>query len=207
MAFSISGSHRSGKSTLAQHIANDLGFHFWETKTAELMRTKGIAIVSDMGIEDRLRAQELLLEAFVEHIDALPFTSYPFICDRSPLDMLAYTLGEVTMHNTDPAIGERIHRYAETCLQVTRTYFDSVVIVRPLGHYAPASDKPPANLAYQWQIQFLIEGAFMSARNRVHGLVIGNPDFGARVEQAMNFIVERCEKLNEQRQKAHLHIH
>ena len=73
--------------------------------------------------------------------------------------MIGYCLGEVTMHNTTPQLGERISAYVLECLEATLTHFDTVIVIRPLPIYTVDRKSPPLNLAYQNLVQLLIEGA------------------------------------------------
>src|SRR3954465_9433351 len=98
MTFGISGAHRAGKSTLARETAKSLGIHYLDASTTEIMKGTGFYPVGPgSSFEKRLIAQEFLLKEFAKMAMKAP---YPFISDRTPLDYIAYTLGELTMHNT-----------------------------------------------------------------------------------------------------------
>ena len=86
-----------------------------------------------------------------------------FVTDRTPMDMFAYTIAEVSMHNTDEAFGEEIVRYCNACTQATLNYFGLVFIVQPLELYERQPDKPPLNMAYQSHIQILIQTIVMNS--------------------------------------------
>jgi hypothetical protein len=156
MSFGFAGCHRSGKTTLAKLVAEDLKMNYFDASTTRVMREAGINAVGDVPIEQRMDAQEFLLKRFLQNLTLAP---RPIITDRTPLDMIGYMLSEVTMHNTSPELGKRINNYVNTCLTATLNYFDTIIVIGPLAHYAADPTKPPPNLAYQRNVQFLIEGA------------------------------------------------
>ncbi|CAN0470801.1 unnamed protein product, partial [Phaeothamnion confervicola] len=152
----FAGAHRSGKTTLARAAAQRLGRHFHDASVTRIMKEAGVDGVADLPIPQRIAAQEFLLKRFVAELAKAP---RPAITDRTPLDMIAYTLGEVTMHNTDAATGRRIYAHVQHCLDETARHFETIFVVRPLPQFDADPSKPPDNQAYQWETQFLIEGA------------------------------------------------
>jgi len=165
--FAFTGSHRSGKTTLARDVAGRLGLFFHETSVSRLMQERGINMVEDMSIEKRLEAQEILLEAFAEQLNDIPS---PFVSDRCPIDMIAYTLAEVGMHDSSKELGERIQAYTDHALEITAMHYDLIVVTRPLPSYEEDPTKPPMNPAYQSHIQFIIEGAAHSIERATRSL-------------------------------------
>jgi len=166
--FGISGAQRTGKTTLAKAVAEKLKFHYHDSSVTKIMREFGINPVGDVPLGERIKAQEFLLE---KSCDALRQAPRPAITDRTPLDFIAYMLGEVTMHNTAEEFHEPIQTYVKNCLAAAEKYFDMILIVRPLLTYKAADDKPPPNRAYQSAIQYLIEGAAQNIPNIVVGLL------------------------------------
>jgi cytidylate kinase len=105
MSFGLSGSHRSGKSTLAQATAKALGIHYLDASTTAIMEGTGFnPVAPGATIGQRLRAQDYLLKEFTKMAMKAP---YPFISDRTPLDHAAYMLGELTMHNATAEVGAK----------------------------------------------------------------------------------------------------
>lgn len=182
MSFAIVGAQRSGKSTLAKKIAELRNWHYHDASVTEIMKEYGVNGVGNLSIEDRIGAQEFLLTRFIEKLRAAP---RPLITDRTPIDMIGYALGEVTMHNTDEATGLRIHNYVERCLEETRKNFDTIVLVRPLPTYTPDPKSPPPNRGYQTQIQMIIEGALMHVSDDLIVVPVFSTDFQERVDDAL----------------------
>lgn len=157
-----------------------MGIPFYRSTITETMKEGGFAAVSDMDLETRIRAQEYVLARHVEVMSSTTL-SRPCITDRTPLDMLAYMMGEVTMHNTPQEFWGRINAYREAAIRATDMHFDTIICLRPLPVYEVDPDKPPPNPAYQWEIQHLIEGAGRMCRGANVGHCETN-DLQGRVE-------------------------
>jgi len=195
MAFGYAGAHRTGKTTLAKRVAEDLGMHFHDASVSKIMREAGIDAVGDVPMEQRIEAQEFLLRRFLQDLNKAP---RPLISDRTPLDMIGYCLGEVTMHNTTPELGKRIDAYVKSCLEATKNYFDTIVILGPLPHYDVAPDKPPPNAAYQRLVQFLVEGAACQVNPAIYCEWLYNSDFEERRDISNQIFCERITHIAQQ---------
>jgi predicted ATPase len=192
MVFAFSGSHRSGKTTLARRVSEDLGIEFYETKTGEVLKQAGINIVADMPIRERMKAQELLLDYHLQMIKELP---RPLIVDRCPIDMLAYTLGEIGMHTIhDPELDAQIMAYSARCLHSMELHYAGAVICQPLPSYDAQDGKPPPSRAYQQHIHHLIVGGF-DALEYVSYQELVELNFERRVELASEFICLELEDI------------
>lgn len=158
--YGLSGASRSGKSSLAKHLSTVLEIPYVDSSTTVLMREAGFNPVAAMDIDTRIKAQEHLFQAYQRLLDRQPPA---FITDRTPIDMLAYMLGEVTMHNTTEAQGEKIADYVDRCVAATESRFALVVVTLPLKTYEAAPDKPPPSKGYQSLIHTIISGALRNS--------------------------------------------
>lgn len=158
--FGLSGASRSGKSTLAKRMSEALEIPYVDSSTTALMAEAGFNPVSAMDIDTRIRAQEHLLDAYIRLVDR---QGRNFVTDRTPIDMLAYTLGEVTMHNTNEEQGKRIAEYCRRCVASSESRFALIIVTLPLATYEVRPDKPPPSLAYQDLIHNLITGALRNS--------------------------------------------
>lgn len=192
MAFGFSGAHRTGKTTLAKKVAEDLGYFFHDASVSKIVKELGMNAVGDLPMEQRIEAQEFLLKRYRQDLANAP---RPLVTDRTPLDMIGYMLGEVTMHNTSAAVGERIQAYVDDCISATITHFDTVLIVGPLTAYAVEDGKPPLNRAYQSLVQCLIEGSARQVSRLVNLYRIEASDFEQRRLIAIETLRERMEEL------------
>ena len=193
--FALIGAHRSGKSTLARLTAEKMGIHFHISNASAVMREKGINMVADMSAEERLMAQNILLDIYLEQLGAAP---RPAITDRSPLDMAAYMMAEVGMHSGEPEFGEAVKSYVERCLAATEEHFDSLVLVNPLPVYAIEDGKPPVNAGYQWHIHFLIEGLSSSLAKGCKLYRISEMDLEKRVKGLTETLTARLAAYRQQ---------
>lgn len=189
--FGIAGSQRSGKSTTAKLVAEKMGILYHPVSITATMKEGGFDPVADLSLEDRIAGQEYVL---ARHLHDLNTLKRPCVVDRTPLDMLAYMLGEITMHNTPEPFWDRIHNYAEQAIEMTDLYYESIICLRPLDTYEVHPDKPPPNVGYQWMIQYLIEG---SAR-KCDQCAVGHAettDLQTRVDGITGVFTKRLAKL------------
>lgn len=205
MLYGLVGPHRAGKTTLAKRLAEDLGIEFYNTSTTEVARRHGFDSVAPMTLQARIALQTILLNHHLEQLDKLP---RPLIVDRTPLDMLAYTMGEFHMNShliTDPetlAMGSHFH---DICIESTRLYYDMLFYLGPLENYVIEDGKPAPNLAYQKHIALLIQGGLLSLEGDVNFAIIGNTDFEFRSDYVHDSIVARIDEIGVARASSSLH--
>jgi AAA domain len=203
MAFGFAGAHRTGKTTLAKLVAEDLGWHYHDASVSRIMKEAGINAVGDVPMEARIEAQEFLLQRYLQNLSKAP---RPIITDRTPLDMVGYCLGEVTMHNTTPELGMRIDNYVHTCLCATLEYFDTVIVVGQLPtEYAVDPTKPPPNLGYQTLVQLLIEGAAVQINHSMYIEWLDASDLQERRNGSKEILMGRMAQLTEHAKQVSRH--
>lgn len=176
--------------------------NFHDASVSKIMREAGINAVGDVPLEQRVEAQEFLLKRYLKDLQWAP---RPLITDRTPLDMIGYMLGEITMHNTDARLGARIQDYVEECLGATITHFDTIFVVRPLLTYVEDPDKPPMNRAYQSLVQMIIEGAGNLCEDAIYINHIDVEDLARRRELANDILRERMDEIAQQSRAARRH--
>lgn len=147
------GAHRTGKTTLAMEIARLTGKSFVRTRVTEIFAEHGLHAAQDMDFATRLRIQYRILEA-CEH-DWLKATG-DFVTDRTPVDFLAYTLGDV-LGKTEVHQPE-FDRYLDRCFELTNSFFGELVIVQPGIPLEVAEGKAALNKAYIEHVNSLVIG-------------------------------------------------
>ena len=195
MIIGLTGAHRSGKSTLAKAVAEDLGITFLPQSFGEAARRHGVDAVAPMTLLDRVSIQEKILE---DHAVMVRDIKGIILVDRTPVDYLAYLLGEFHMQShlsVDPAVLERVHTYKERALDVVDSYYESLFVVQPLDHYAVEEGKPAFNRAYQDHIQLLIDGACMNLEGTVTINWVNVTDLEERRAAVNAVIVKRLDEL------------
>lgn len=207
MLYGICGSHRSGKTTLAQMLADELGIEFHRTQTTETARKYGFDPVGPMTLRERIGMQILLLG---EHIEMLESTPRPLIVDRTPIDFLAYTMCEFHMQShklTDPDVMQSAVEFAEACKAATTLYYDHLYYLEPLSFYTPDKTKatPEPNPAFQQHFGYVMKGALFSLNGEPEFVAITEEDLEFRRDFVHDHIVERMDFIDQARKHASLH--
>lgn len=189
----LAGSHRVGKSTLAVAYAHFAKAEFIETKTAQVFERLGLDPKLDYSFAERIAIQNHILTDAINLYKGCKGNS---ITDRTPMDMLAYTMADVQRENMNLNDMVAFADYADRCYTVTNRYFSSIVVVQPGIPLIEAPGKAPANKAYVEHIATLVMGLVVDDRLKVGRHYIGrhNLELNSRVRSvvgAMNSIVKR----------------
>ncbi|MBP6821452.1 MAG: AAA family ATPase [Acidobacteria bacterium] len=149
----LCGAHRTGKTTLAMELAQLTGKQFVRTRVTEIFAQHGLHAAQVMDFETRLGIQYRILEACESDWQN---ASGDFITDRTPVDFLAYTLGDV---QGKTAVNQKnLDSYIERCFDLTNSFFDTLVILQPGIPLAEAEGKAALNKAYIEHINSLVIG-------------------------------------------------
>ncbi|AGC36126.1 thymidylate kinase [Rhizobium phage RHEph10] len=206
MLYCCTGTHRSGKTTTAKLLAEQLGIEFLDS-SFDVAKKFGFNPVGEMSLTDRMAMQILVLEDHIEKLKAAP---RPLITDRCPLDYFAYTLAQfgMTSHKqTDEKTILAAHAFAEKCLEETKTYYDMVFIMDPLKVYEVDLTKatPTANPAFQLHIHALIHGAVSQIHQEVNYAMVPFMPVQDRVDFIAQNIVERMNDIDDLRKSEGMH--
>lgn len=202
MIYGLTGAHRSGKSTLAKKIADDMGLHYLKVETAEVAKRHGFNPVAPMTYAQRVELQMILFDDFCKELEKAP---RPLITDRTPLDHVAYLLGETTMLSgagLDDKFVSKVEDFISRAVDYAVTRFDVIICLAPLPTYEIAPDKPPPNPIYQFAYAQTLWGLLYSLRERLSFVNIENPDFDFRVETVTTVIAQRLNWIQTERGKA-----
>ena len=94
----LCGAHRTGKTTLAIALSKKLKMPFVEIGTSKLFSDRNLDPAKPMDFRTRLHIQRVILN----HAESIWFEmDESFICDRTPIDLAAYTLAEVQGNTLD----------------------------------------------------------------------------------------------------------
>lgn len=153
MTIGLCGSHRTGKTTLAEEISKRTGISFVRTSTSGVFEEHGLDPSRPMEISRRLWIQHKILDAAEK---AWNSSDGQFITDRTPLDMAAYTLADI-QGSTEVDFGE-LEGYLDRCIKVTNAFFKILVLVQPGIPLVYETGKASLNEGYLEHLNFLILG-------------------------------------------------
>ena len=122
----LCGAHRVGKTTLAHALSETSGLPFLKTHTSHVFQQRGLDPAKPMPFEIRLSIQHEILAAGVA---VWSQAAGPFLSDRTPIDMAAYTLADV--QSTTKVEGSALADYLHQCLIETNRFFSTLIIVPP----------------------------------------------------------------------------
>lgn len=159
MSLGLTGTHRTGKSTLAKAYALAEGVPFLQTGASQVFIDMGYDPKVDYPLDVRLEIQKRILESFDKQYSA---GGRDFVTDRTPVDMMAYLLADVQRQNTTPEQSIGIANYLKDCAAVTNTHFTTLVVVQPGIPVIEEEGKAPANYAYMEHISALVMGIVVS---------------------------------------------
>ncbi len=175
MRIGLCGSHRTGKTTLAEAISREAGIPFVKTCTSEVFRRAGLDPASAMEFKKRLWIQDQTLEAAKKIWDA---AGESFITDRTPVDMMAYTLGDI-QGGTDADFNE-VEDYLERCFSFTNGFFEALVVIQPGIPLVHEEGKAALNRSYMEHLNYLILGLADDPRLTARVIRLGRGTMGIR---------------------------
>jgi len=149
----ICGSHRTGKTTLAHDIAQQLHIPFVQTSTSTVFQQHGLDPATPMDFKTRLWIQDKIIQAaqttWQQHDNH-------FITDRTPIDFMAYTLADI-QGKTDVEF-ENLENYLNRCFDLTNQTFQYLFIVQPAIPLVYETGKAALNKAYIEHLNTVILG-------------------------------------------------
>lgn len=185
MTIGLCGSHRTGKTTLAEEISKRTGISFVRTSTSGVFREHGLDPSRPMEFNKRLWIQHKILDAAEKAWDR---GDGQFITDRTPLDMAAYTLADI-QGSTEVDFGE-LEGYLSRCIRVTNAFFKLLVLVQPGIPLVYETGKAALNEGYLEHLNFLILG--LCNDDRIKGTLLhlsrDITDKEARVKKVMEVL-------------------
>lgn len=165
------GAHRVGKTTLAQEYAKQNGWHFAQTSVSAWIKELGhdpATVHSDFGT--RLDVQEHVLEKLSVFLKESQ--GEKVITDRSPLDLLAWTMTEANGDLVKPEHQERFKKYTDQCFDLANRYFSTLLLVQPGIEVKPDEGKGALNQAFMEHLNTIMMGLVNDPRLKVQHFYI-----------------------------------
>ena len=129
MSLGIHGSHRTGKSTLATEYSLETGAPLLLVNSGDVFSRLSLDPSKHLSADERLSVQEAILD---NAEDLYAGEKDYFIADRTPLDMLAYALLDLSAaDNISELQQKRFERYQKRCIDVTNRYFSLLFLIQP----------------------------------------------------------------------------
>ena len=155
----LCGAHRTGKTTLAIAISTDLNLPFVRTTTSQVFAQLGLDPAEPMDFQTRLFVQNHVLDAAEQ---VWQESVSPFISDRTPIDMIAYTLGDI--QGKTEVDFDLLSQYIDRCFASTNQFFQNLAIIQPGIPLVYEEGKAALNAAYIEHINILVIGLCNDSR-------------------------------------------
>jgi hypothetical protein len=185
MNLGLCGGHRTGKTTLAQAIADRRNMPFVKTDTSAVFKKFNLDPSAAMNFDTRLTIQHQILAAAIAIWEQ---ESRLFISDRTPIDMMAYTIGDI-QGKTDVNFDE-LADYLNLCFDATNKFFKHLAIVQPGIPLVYEVGKAALNLAYIEHINILVMG--LCSDRRLKSRVVCLDRSTLSLEERIKTLLELC---------------
>jgi hypothetical protein len=129
MRIGFCGAHRTGKSTLARIIAEQLGIHFHVTNISQapIWKETQTSPSDIVTFAERLKIQFGLLDYLKEQYEK---AEKAFVADRTPLDLLGYLFASLD-HTCSDLWSNATRSYVDKVIDLTQKHFDKIFLVQP----------------------------------------------------------------------------
>ena len=161
----ICGAHRTGKSTLARTYAEKHGVTYIESNVSGIFRELDLDPSVTYPFEVRLSVQELILKRLDEAYAAVR-PDVQAVTDRTPLDLMMYTLGDIAGNTVSDDLQPRVQKYLSDCIGCTNKRFSMLLIVQPGIPVVEAPGKASTSAAYIEHCNSLVLGLSVDERIR-----------------------------------------
>lgn len=167
MNFGLIGAHRSGKTTLAETVSNETGLPLVLTSSSAVCKAMGINPAEQMSLVVRMNLQKAILR---NAVDAWKLEKEGFITDRTPIDMIAYTMADIGPETaSDPRLAMLVAEYIEECYEAYNNNFHGAMFVPSVIPIVEDRNKATAacNKPYIEHVSMLMLGFATDKRSRV----------------------------------------
>lgn len=151
----ICGAHRTGKTTLAKELAQALGIPYIAINTSDVFSFCNLDPALPMDFKTRLFIQTRILKHACEVWDR---ETQSFICDRTSIDMMAYTLADVQGNTLTQEMEYELDDYLKDCKNAVKKYFNVAFVIPPAIPIVAARGKASLSRGYIEHIHTIVAG-------------------------------------------------
>lgn len=151
----LAGAHRSGKSTLARLVAEKIGIEYLDMDVGQVFKDLGVDPKAMMPFEERLVIQEKILD----HIGAKLSLriGQRFIADRTPYDVLMYTLADVQRGTLDDRLRVKVSAHMDRGYRIVAETLRGVLVLNPLYGLPDAPGKAQTCPIYTGHVNAILQ--------------------------------------------------
>lgn len=199
------GAHRVGKTTLARAYSEKTGIPFLQTNVGAIFAALGLDPAQPYTFGERLDIQERILSE-VDNVFA-QYVGENIITDRTPIDMLAYTMAEATPLVLGEEEELRLKKYMDRCIEVANRRFSALVLVQPGIPLVAEEGKAVASPGYIEHLSAMMLGLIVDERVKPAHFYLPRhlTDMEDRLK-ALDYVVSRVKQMAfEQREGYPMH--
>ena len=169
MLVGLVGAQRTGKTTLAKACSKEYNIEFAETSTSAVFKNLGYSPKIDYDFKTRMVIQNHILDSAEEVYHGIKKEA---IADRTPLDMLAYTLADIRRENLSEADNIAFKEYKDRCFNVTNDLFSSVILIQSGIPIKDEADKAPTGIGYMYHIETIMKSLLVDEALFIDSLIV-----------------------------------
>lgn len=183
-----------------------MGIPFVQTSTSEVFKELGFDPKIDYPFKLRMMIQNKILD-----VGNALWSKYKgaFITDRTPVDMLAYTMADVQRENLDKDDEKLFMEYQARCFELTNRHFGALFVIQPGIQLVDEEGKAPINEAYIEHINTLAIGIANDQRLNINRYILNRSvlDLQKRCETIDRIIHRFYEESIEKRLRTGAGVH
>lgn len=159
------GSHRVGKTTLAESYAEHTGSELVRVSVSKMVAETGYDSSLTYDFDTRMEIQNHVLDSMAK-LFAFHAGS-PAVADRTPLDALLYTVSTIGPYTCNDQQSKWLKEYMDRCFDLTNRHFGVVLAVQPGIPLVECETSHRANPAYIEHLNALALGFISDERLKV----------------------------------------
>lgn len=128
--FGLCGAHATGKTTIAESVAKELGIEFIPSQTSSVFKSLGMNPQDVLSPGERLYVQTTILSV-AEHAWEEASQRGHWVSDRTPFDFMTYLIND--SFTWEDSYTQVFEDYLERCFKSHKEYFGHTILVQPDG--------------------------------------------------------------------------